>query len=262
MKEVKEKYLKEIYFNVLKAIITMLFFFVLNKAYENVSSEHFALGIEIFTIIFLFIAIYIFEQAYKKDDGKLAIQGIEILVLSTYTLTSRHIANKFDFDFKIYSLVASYIFAIYFILKGIVVYTKGRREEAEELSDIREIVKKEEPLKKEATKRTKEDNKEEINDEIKEDNKKSEETKKSTTKKKTAKKTTTKKTTTTAKSTSTKKNSTTTKNATTKKTTKKAEEKPKTTKNKKQEDEKIENKEQNNEKPKRKRVKKEVKEND
>lgn len=262
MKEVKEKYLKEIYFNVLKAIITMLFFFVLNKAYENVSSEHFALGIEIFTMIFLFIAIYIFEQAYKKDDGKLAIQGIEILVLSTYTLTSRHIANKFDFDFKIYSLVASYIFAIYFILKGIVVYTKGRREEAEELSDIREIVKKEEPLKKEATKRTKEDNKEEINDEIKEDNKKSEETKKSTTKKKTAKKTTTKKTTTTAKSTSTKKNSTTTKNATTKKTTKKAEEKPKTTKNKKQEDEKIENKEQNNEKPKRKRVKKEVKEND
>lgn len=267
MKEVKEKYLKEIYFNVLKAIITMLFFFVLNKAYENVSSGHFALGIEIFTMIFLFIAIYIFEQAYKKDDGKLAIQGIEILVLSTYTLTSRHIANKFDFDFKIYSLVVSYIFAIYFILKGIVVYTKGRREEAEELSDIREIVKKEEPLKKEATKRTKEDNKEEINAEIKDDNKKSEETKKSTTKKKTAKKTTTKKTTTkkattTAKSTSTKKNSATTKSATTKKTTKKAEEKPKTTKNKKQEDEKIENKEQNNEKPKRKRVKKEVKEND
>lgn len=264
MKEVKEKYLKEIYFNVLKAIITMLFFFVLNKAYENVSSEHFALGIEIFTMIFLFIAIYIFEQAYKKDDGKLAIQGIEILVLSTYTLTSRHIANKFDFDFKIYSLVASYIFAIYFILKGIVVYTKGRREEAEELSDIREIVKKEEPLKKEATKRTKEDNKEEINAEIKDDNKKSEETKKSTTKKKTAKKTTTKKTTTTAKSTSTKKNSTTTKSATTKKATKKDEEKSKTktTNRKKQEDEKIENKEQNNEKPKRKRVKKEVKEND
>lgn len=264
MKEVKEKYLKEIYFNVLKAIITMLFFFVLNKAYENVSSEHFALGIEIFTMIFLFIAIYIFEQAYKKDDGKLAIQGIEILVLSTYTLTSRHIANKFDFDFKIYSLVVSYIFAIYFILKGIVVYTKGRREEAEELSDIREIVKKEEPLKKEATKRTKEDNKEEINAKIKDDNKKSEETKKSTTKKKTAKKTTTKKTTTTAKSTSTKKNSTTTKSATTKKATKKDEEKSKTktTNSKKQEDEKIENKEQNNEKPKRKSVKKEVKEND
>lgn len=262
MKEVKEKYLKEIYLNVLKAIITTLFFFILNLAYENVSSEHLSLGIEILTMIFLFIAIYIFEKAYKKDDGNLAIQGIEILILATYTLTSRHITNKFNFEFKAYSAIASYIFAIYFVLKGIIVYTKGRREEAEELSDIREIVKKEEPLKKEATKRTKEDNKEEINAEIKDDNKKSEETKKSTTKKKTAKKTTTKKATTTAKSTSTKKNSTTTKSATTKKTTKKAEEKPKTTKNKKQEDEKIENKEQNNEKPKRKRVKKEVKEND
>ena len=90
-------------------------------------------------MIFLFISIYIIEKAYKKDDGNLAIQGIEVLVLSTYTLTSEHITNKFDFDFKKYSLVASYIFAIYFILKSIVVYTKGRKEVAQNLSDIREI---------------------------------------------------------------------------------------------------------------------------
>lgn len=262
MKEVKEKYLKEIYLNVLKAIITTLFFFILNLAYENISSEHLSLGIEILTMVFLFIAIYIFEKAYKKDDGNLAIQGIEILILATYTLTSRHITNKFNFEFKAYSAIASYIFAIYFVLKGIIVYTKGRREEAEELSDIREIVKKEEPLKKEATKKSKnnkkEDEEKEIQVEIKEDDKKSEETKKTADKKKNSSKKTTTKNSATKKTTSTKKSSTT------KKTTKKAEEKPKTktTKSKKQEDEKIESKEQENEKPKRKRTKKEVKEND
>ena len=154
MKEVKEKYLKEIYLNLLKAIITTFFFFVLNLAYENVSSEHLSIGIEILTMIFLFISIYIFEKAYKKDDGNLAIQGIEILILSTYTLTSRHITNKFNFDFKAYSIIGLYVFAIYFVLKSIVIYTKGRKEEVEELSDIREIVKKEEPIKKEATKKT------------------------------------------------------------------------------------------------------------
>ena len=43
--------------------------------------------------------------------------------------------------FKNYSLVASY-FAIYFIVKCIVIYTKGRKEMAEDYSDIKEIVKK------------------------------------------------------------------------------------------------------------------------
>ena len=153
MKEINEKHMKKIYLNVLKAIIIMLYFFVLNVAYSNVSAGYLEKGIEICTMIFLFVAIFIFEVAYKKDNDDLAIQGIEILVLATYTLTSQHITKKFEFNFKSYSLVASYIFAIYFILKCIVIYTKGRREMAEDLSDIKEIVKKDEPVKKEATKK-------------------------------------------------------------------------------------------------------------
>lgn len=167
MKEVSEKYLKKIYLNILKAIIILLYFFILNLAYENISSEYLEKGIKIFTMIFLFIAIYIFEKAYKKDDDDLALQGIEILVLSAYTLTTEHITNKFNFEFKSYSLVASYMFAIYFILKGIIIYTKGRKEVAQNLSDIREIVKKDEPIKKEATKKKKKEEKiEEVNEEV------------------------------------------------------------------------------------------------
>lgn len=154
-KEVNEKYLKEIYLNILKAIIIILYFFVLNLSYENVSIEHLEIGIKAFTMIFLFISIYIFERAYKKDDDNLAIQGIEILVLATYTLTTDYITKKFDFNFKSYSLVAAYILAIYFILKCIIIYTKGRKEISDELSDIKEIVKKSEPIKKEATKKKK-----------------------------------------------------------------------------------------------------------
>lgn len=252
MKEVNEKYLKEIYLNVLKAIIIVLYFFILNLAYENINSEHLELGIEIFTMIFLFISIYIFEKAYKKDDGNLAIQGIEILVLSAYTLTSRHITNKFNFEFKIYSLVASYIFAIYFILKSIVVYTKGRKEEAENLSDIREIVKKDEPVKKEATKKNKEDSTKDIQNE---NAKKETTTKKKTTnaKKIATKKLTNKKSTETKEKTETKKTTSKESITTKKSSNKKIEDKePKIEKSK---DEKQENE-------KSKRIKKEVKEND
>lgn len=155
MKEVSEKYMKKIYLNVLKAIIVVLYFFVLNVACENVNPQYLEKGIELCTMILLFISIFIFEWAYRKDNDDLAIQGIEILILSAYTLTSQHITKKFDFSLKNYLLVASYIFAIYFILKCIVVYTKGRKEMAENLSDIKEIVQKDEPVKKEATKKKK-----------------------------------------------------------------------------------------------------------
>lgn len=153
MKEIKEKYFKEIYLNILKAIIIIFYFFVLNLAYEKIEIETLDVGIKILTMIFLFVAIYIFEKAYKKDDDNLALQGIEILVLSAYTLTSKHITNKFGFEFRTYSLVSSYVFAIYFILRCIFIYTKGRKEVAENLSDIKEIVKKDKPIKKEATKK-------------------------------------------------------------------------------------------------------------
>ena len=154
MKEISEKYSKQIYLNILKAIIFMSYFLALNLAYENVRTEYMEIGSKILTMVFLFIAIFIIEKAYKKDDGDLAIQGIEILILSTYTLTTKHITNKFNFNFKSYSLVASYLYAAYFLLRSIFIYTKGRKEVAENLSDIREIVKKEEPIKKEAIKKS------------------------------------------------------------------------------------------------------------
>ena len=270
MKEVNEKYMKKIYLNILKAIIILTYFLVLNLACEKVSALYLERGIELCTMVFLIIAIGVFEMAYKKDDDDLAIQGIEILVLSAYTLTSQHITKKYNFDFKTYSLVASYIFAIYFILKCIVVYTKGRKEMAENMSDIKEIVKKEEPIKKEATKKTvenKEENKKENKEENKKENKKEknkkeetlntenkEKTKKSTskrtptTKSKTTKtaskktteskaKSTTNKTTTTKKAEAAKK-TTTRKTGTTKKTTatKKTEAAKKTTATKKAEE--------------------------
>lgn len=209
MKEVSEKYMKKIYLNVLKAIIIVLYFFVLNVACENVNPQYLEKGIELCTMILLFISIFIFEWAYRKDDDDLAIQGIEILILSAYTLTSQHITKKFDFPLKNYLLVASYIFAIYFILKCIVVYTKGRKEMAENLSDIKEIVQKDEPVKKEATKKKKEDVKEEELEEIKEEKTqeiketpKKKTTTKTATKKKATTVTPTKKTTTARKTTS------------------------------------------------------------
>ena len=120
LKEVDEKTMKDVYANIVKAILVIFYFLIVNLAYENVNIETLNRGIQLFTMIFLFITIFIFEISYKKDDTKLAIEGIELLVLSFITLTIDHVITKYHFELKPYALVISYVYAIYFILKGIV----------------------------------------------------------------------------------------------------------------------------------------------
>ena len=221
MKEIEEKTMKEVYANIVKAILIIFYFLIVNLAYEKLEINIVNRGIQFGTMIILAIAIIFFEKGYKNDDDKKAIEGIEILVLAITTLTIDHIVTKYKIELGIYNSTISYIFSIYFILKGIVIYTKGRKKYADSLSDIKEIVQKNEPSKKEATKKEtkkKEDNKIEQNktNTSTEENKK---VKRSTTKKTTNKKTDKepeKKPTTTKKSTK--------KISTTKKVTKKTQE--------------------------------------
>ena len=95
------------------------------------------------------------EKAYKKDDTSIALTGVELLVLSIHSLSIMHVINVYKYDFRYYLLTSSYIFSIYYVLKSIILYTKEKKEYLNSLSDISEIVKKEEPVKKEAKKKSK-----------------------------------------------------------------------------------------------------------
>ena len=95
------------------------------------------------------ISIIIFEIAYKKDDGIIAITGIEILITAFHTLSILHIVQVSAFDFRIYILTSSYLFAIYFVLKSMIIYTMEKRKYLKSLSDIKNIVKNE-PTRKDA----------------------------------------------------------------------------------------------------------------
>ena len=167
--------MKVIFKNLLKAIGIMCYFIILNFAYTRMNTDRLINDIEVFSGIFLVIGLVMLEIAYKKDSGKSAISGIELLVLSMHSLSINHIITFYKYDFRFYLLVSSYVFAIYYVLKSVVIYTKEKREYLKSLSDISEIV-KEEPVKKEAEKRRKtkkvvKTNEEEIKKEEKKTNK-------------------------------------------------------------------------------------------
>ena len=89
MKEVSKKYLKDIYICVIKAIFVVIYFFISNYLYKNVNIKNLETGLQIIAMIFLVNSVYIFEKAYRKDSGSLAIKGIETLTFSFYIVTAR-----------------------------------------------------------------------------------------------------------------------------------------------------------------------------
>lgn len=165
-KEISQEILKKIFYNLLRAIGVMLYFVILNLAYVNIKQEKLVGDIKVFSGAFLVAGIYMLEKAYKSDSGEKAITAIELLVLALHSLSIMHIITFYKYDFRFYLLTSSYVFSIYYVFKSIVMYTKGRKEYLNSLSDISEIVKKEEPIKKEAKKRNKEEIKEKVAEEI------------------------------------------------------------------------------------------------
>ncbi len=213
----------EIFYNILFAIVTMIYFNLLILAKAGMIMERLEKDIQIFAGIFMLAGIFFTEKAYNQEKGARVVTAIECFALSIHSLSIQYIVKKYGFDFSIYLGASAYIFASYCTLKAIIIYTKGRKQLLNNLSDVKEIVQKEEPIKKEASKKAKNND---VNEKITEEEKtKNKQTKKKTTKT-TDKKTTTKKSSS-SKSTN-KKSSTTSKEKVNKK-----ELEPKETKTKK-----------------------------
>ena len=144
-----KKYLKKIWINISIAAILMLYFIIVNILYNKLNHESLILTLKTLSVIIMAISIIIFEIAYKKDDGIIAITGIEILITAFHTLSILHVVQVSAFDFRIYILTSSYLFAIYFVLKSMIIYTMEKRKYLKSLSDIKNIVKNE-PTRKDA----------------------------------------------------------------------------------------------------------------
>lgn len=148
---------KKIFENIIIAIAMMIYFIIINFSYLRMEESILLQGIKIASIVILFFSIIIFEVAYRKDSGRIAINGIEVLVLAIHTLTIWTVINRFKIEFATYVLISTYTFAIYYILKSIIIYTIEKKKYLDSLSDIHEIVSNE-PIKKEAKKRKNKEN--------------------------------------------------------------------------------------------------------
>ena len=143
---------KKIFENLIIAIAMMLYFILINFSYIRMQEDFIIKGIKYVSLLVLFFSISIIEIAYSKDNGLIAINGIEILLLAICTLTASHFSQIIKLSFQKYILILAFIFITYYLLKSIIIYTNETKKYLNSLSDIHEILTKE-PIKKETKKR-------------------------------------------------------------------------------------------------------------
>lgn len=131
---------KRVFQNVFLAIVIMFYLDFIILGFINIENNVFVTDLKVFGMALLILAIGIFEYAYKKDSGKHIIHGMEILLLSFITILLIYVnlmwANKFIYI----TAFVSYIFAIYYVGKSIIIYKKMKKEYF--LEEMKKIIKK------------------------------------------------------------------------------------------------------------------------
>ena len=125
--KVPNEIIKQIFINILIANILMIIFFIIMFLYNEVTFEKLELSIQTFSGIFLLLGLINMEKSYKTDSNAKLIRAIEFFTISIYTLSIMHIIKKYQYDFQIYTAASSYIFAIYYVLKSIIIYTNCKK---------------------------------------------------------------------------------------------------------------------------------------
>lgn len=149
--------MKKITKDIIIAVCLITYVLILALAFTRMSMDRLSKDIEIFSGVFLVLGLLGLEKAYKFDDGKIAITAIELLVMSFYSLSINHILALIKWDFNKYMFASAGVIGGYYLIKEILIFTKQRKNDLKNLSDISEIVKKDDPVKKEAKKRKKDE---------------------------------------------------------------------------------------------------------
>lgn len=140
-KAVKDGIDKTFFYNNLMAIFMMLYFILINLSYIFLNESAFERLMKYIAMVMVVGTIVVFELAYKKDNFKIAIIGIELLICS---LLSVYIPYIFLYTVPLYRklmMIIPIFLAVYYIAKTIAVYVIRNFKHKNNLSDVKEIVK-------------------------------------------------------------------------------------------------------------------------
>ena len=139
-KEEQDKMNVEVFKNIAIAIVMVVFLNFIILGFINIENSVFLVDLKVFAVSILAIAIGVFENAYKKDSGKIAIYGIETLILAFAMLAFIYLDIMCHSNFVIITVLITYTIAIYYTVKSIIIYQKMKKQYY--INSMKEIIKK------------------------------------------------------------------------------------------------------------------------
>ena len=133
---------KPVFYNILVAIILMLYYIFLILGFYNIENSVYQTDLKVFALCILFLAIVLIEKAYKNDSGKIALFGIETIVISIATIGLIYVNLMYSSNYVSVVLIISYISSIYYVIKSIVIYQKGKKKYF--VNDVKNMINTEE----------------------------------------------------------------------------------------------------------------------
>ena len=149
-----QKVVQKVVLNLIYITFVTIYFVFFGIIEKYMNPDVFLIYIKATSFVFLILTILIFEKAYKEDNDTIALNGIEFLVISIFTLLILYIPRVIEIENTTYIVFGLCLFISYYIIKNILIYTKERKAELDKLSDIKEIV-KDVPIKKETRRKNK-----------------------------------------------------------------------------------------------------------
>lgn len=141
-KEEVKKINQKVFENMLIADFIIAFLFLISLGSLNIETAIFLIDLKVFSIAFSILTILLFEYSYRKENTNICIHGIECFFLAIFMLLSTYLYMVYFKDFKIIISIVSIMFAIYYVVKSIIIYIKHKKTYLSGLSDIDEIIKK------------------------------------------------------------------------------------------------------------------------
>lgn len=138
----KKSMVKEILTNIFIAIIMVTYLIIVIMGSSNIDIEIFEKDIKVMTLSILAIGIFILEMSYKKDNIKVAMYGIEVLIFGASNLCLIYVIKLYLNNLINIITYMGIGVAVYYILKSVFIAIGNTRKYKKDNNDIKEIVKK------------------------------------------------------------------------------------------------------------------------
>lgn len=126
--------------NICLAVAIMLYLNFVVLGFVNIENPVFVTDLKVFSIALLVIAVGVFEYAYKKDSGRHALHGIEILMLAFSTMAFIYVNLMWSRKFVYIVALITFLFAIYYVAKAIIVYKKMKKQYF--INEMKKVIKR------------------------------------------------------------------------------------------------------------------------